>query len=261
MLTIFHILLYKPIFNLLVWLYNVVPGSDLGLVIILLTIIIRLVLYPLTNASIKAQKSMQELQPKLEEINRTHKTDPQKRAQAMMELYKVHKVNPLSSCLPVLVQVPFLIALFLVLRDGIASTDLSTNLYSFIQNPGTLNPISLGFLDLSKPSYVLAVLAGVAQFVQTKMMTRKQQKPPKEAGEGAKDESMTVVMNKQMLYVMPVLTTIFGFQFAAGLTLYWFCSTVLMALQQLLVSRTSKDNPPPAAAGPQEKVIEGQIVQ
>ena len=172
----------------------------------------------------------------------------------MMELYKTHKVNPLTSCLPVLIQLPFLIALFLVLRDGIASTNLTQNLYPFIQNPGQLSPISLGFLDLSKPNYVLAVLAGLAQFWQAKSMTRKQ--PPKGAGAGAKDESMTAVMNKQMLYMMPVLTVILGFRFAAGLTLYWFLSTALMVVQQWFISRNDK----PGTPKNDPKVIEGQIV-
>lgn len=252
---IFNELLYKPIYNLLVGLYNVLPGHDLGLAIILLTIIVRLVLYPLTNSSIKAQKSMQELQPKLNEINKQYKDDAQKRAQAMMELYKTHKVNPLTSCLPVLVQFPFLIALFLVLRDGLASTNLTANLYSFVYNPGTLQTLSAGFLDLSKANYVLAVLAGLAQFIQAKAMSTKP--APKEAGEGAKDENMAAAMNKQMMYMLPVLTFVFGLQFPAGLTLYWFFSTVLMIVQQWIVKRSSKKTPP---STPQAKVIEGQIV-
>lgn len=256
MSAIFHLILYKPIFNLLVVLYNILPGHDLGVVILLLTIIIRAILYPFTGASIKAQKSMQELQPKLAEINAIHKNDAQKRAQAMMELYKTHKVNPLTSCLPVLIQLPFLIALFWVLRDGIASTNLAQNLYPFIPNPGHLNSVSLGFLDLAKPSYVLAVLAGAAQFWQAKSMTRKQ--PPKEAGAGAKDESMTAAMNKQMLYMMPALTVLLGFRFAAGLTLYWFLSTVLMVAQQWLINRKKTPSAPtPKSDAP---VIEGQIV-
>lgn len=255
MSALFHLILYKPIFNLLVGLYNVLPNHDLGLAIILVTIIVRLILYPFTSASIKAQKSMQELQPKMAAINEEFKTDSQKRAQAMMELYKVHKVNPLTSCLPVLIQLPFLIALFLVLRDGIASTDLAGNLYSFVQNPGKLNPFSFGFLDLSKPSYVLAFLAGIAQYLQARSTVRKQ--PPKEAGKGGKDESMAAVMNTQMLYMMPLLTIILGFRFAAGLTLYWFFGTVLMVLQQWYITRNASNNTPPKS---DTKVIDGQIV-
>ncbi|MFA6105769.1 MAG: YidC/Oxa1 family membrane protein insertase [Patescibacteria group bacterium] len=231
--SVFHEVLYKPLFNLFVGLYNIIPGHDLGVVILIITIILRVILYPLTTASIKAQKSLQDLQPKLDAIKKEFPTDKQKQAQATMELYKNNKVNPLASCLPLLIQLPLLIALFWVLRDGLASKDLATNLYSFVTNPGTLKSISFGFLDLSKPSIILAVLSGAAQFVQTKMLSRKS--PPKEAGAGAKDEDMATTMNKQMLYMMPIMTVIIGIKFPAGLSLYWFFSTALMVLQQYIV--------------------------
>ena len=230
---IFHAVLYKPLFNLFVGLYNIIPGHDLGLVILVLTIIVRLVLYPLTSSSIKAQKALSDLQPKLNDIKNQFPNDKQKQAQATMDLYKNNKVNPLASCLPLLVQLPLLLALFWVLRDGLASKDLAQNLYSFVHNPGILNGRSFGIIDLSVPSYVLAVISGAAQFIQTKMMSTKHS--PKGAGEGAKDEDMAAAMNKQMLYMMPILTVIIGIKLPAGLSLYWFFSTVLMILQQYLV--------------------------
>ena len=249
--SIFHSILYQPIFNLFVGLYNIIPAHDMGVVIFIVTVIVRLVLYPLTSSSIKAQRSLQELQPKLAEIKKQFPDDKQKQAQATMELYKSNKVNPLASCLPMLIQLPILIALFLVLRDGLASTNLAQNLYPFVKNPGQLNPTSFGFLDLSKPNIVLAVLAGLAQYLQARTLSRKN--PPKEAGAGGKDENMMAMMNKQMLYFMPIMTIIIGIKFQAGLTLYWFLSTALMVLQQMILTRTSnkKDG----------SVIEGQIVK
>ena|SRR3989338_2753950 len=251
--SLFHTILYQPIFNVFVGLYNILPGHDMGVVILAITVILRLILYPLTSSSIKAQKSMQELQPKLEEIKKQYADDKQKQAQATMELYKNNKVNPLASCLPMLIQLPILIALFLVMRDGLASADLTKNLYPFVHNPGTLNPISFGLLDLSKPNAVLAILAGLAQFLQAKTLSRKS--PPKEAGAGGKDEGMMAMMNKQMLYFMPLMTTVIGFRFPAGLTLYWFLSTALMVLQQLVLFRKN-NNPPPTTSN----IIEGKIV-
>ena len=256
MASLFHQVLYQPIFNLFVELYNILPGHDVGIVIFVLTAVVRLVLYPLTTSSIKAQKSMQELQPKLQAIQKEYPGDKQKQAQATMELYKTHKINPLSSCLPMLVQFPILIALFLVMRDGLASAKLAQNLYSFVSNPGTINPISFGFLDLARPSVVLAILAGAAQFLQAKMMSSGMKKPPPEAGAGGKDEGMAAMMNKQMLYFMPVMTVVIGIKFAAGLTLYWFLSTALMVLQQLIVMRKGKSIPPSNPG-----VIEGTIVK
>jgi len=260
---IFTTILYQPIFNLFVSLYNIIPGHDLGIVILVITIIIRLVLYPLTSSSIKAQKSLQNLQPKMDELKKKYANDKQALAQATMELYKNHKVNPFKSCLPMLVQLPILIALYLVLQNGLKSNDLAQNLYSFIHNPGSINPISLGFFDLSKPNYILAVLAGVAQFLQSKSLSTKT--APKTAGTQAKDEDMMAMMNKQMLYFMPVMTMLIGFRIPAGLTLYWFFSTVLTWLQQIIISKKNKDTSSSqlneSSNNSEKKVIEGEIVK
>ncbi len=251
MFQLFHVVLYQPIFNIFVGIYDLIP--DAGVVILLITVLIRLALYPMTNKSIKAQRSLQELQPKMNELKKKYKDDKQKQTQALMELYKTNKVNPMGSCLPMLIQLPILIALYMVLRDGLASNNLVENLYSFIPNPGTINSMSLKIFDLAKPSVVLAIMAGGAQFLQAKTMVRKQ--APKEAGEGAKDENMMAMMNKQMLYFMPVITVIIGISLPAGLTLYWFCSTALMAGQQVLLNRKKDESEK------DDKIIEGEIVK
>ncbi len=253
-LSFFHTILYQPIFNFFVWLYNVIPGHDVGLVIIIMTIIIRLVVYPLTSKSIKSQKAVQDLQPKVDAIKKEYASDQQKQAAALMALYKDNKVNPFASCLPLLIQLPILIALYLVMRDSLMSDKFATELYSFVANPGKLNAISFGFLDLIKPNIVLAVLAGGAQFFQAKMMLTKQ--PPKEAGAGAKDENMMATMNKQMVYFMPIMTVVICFGLPSGLALYWFFSTILTLGQQYILLR-KKDGDKPSG---NESVIEGQIV-
>lgn len=229
---LFQIVLFKPIFNVLVGLYNILPGHDIGLAIIALTVFIKLLLYPLMNSSIKAQKSLQDIQPHVNELKKQHAGDKQALAQETMKLYKQHKVNPLASCLPVLVQIPILLALYFVLRAGLGNADFSL-LYSFVSNPGSLNPVSFGFIDLAKPNYILAVLSGLAQFWQAKMLMTK--RPPKVAGEGGKDEDFAAIMNKQMTYFMPVVTVLVGLQLPGGLTLYWLVSTLLTALQQLYI--------------------------
>lgn len=246
----FNTILYQPIFNVFVSLYNVIPGHDVGLVILAVTILVRLVLYPLTSSSIKAQRAMQELQPKMAAIKKEYAEDKQKQTQAIMDLYKTNKVNPITSCLPMLVQLPILIALYMVLQDGLASKDLAESLYSFVNNPGTINQISLGIFNMAKPNYVLAILAGAAQYWQAKTLSRTT--PPQEAGAGSKDEAMMSMMNKQMLYFMPVMTAVIGFTLPAGLTLYWFFSTVLMALQQIWQFKKPKIN---------GNIVEGKIIK
>ncbi|OGF26169.1 hypothetical protein A2331_01805 [Candidatus Falkowbacteria bacterium RIFOXYB2_FULL_34_18] len=225
----FQTFFYQPILNLLIFIYNIVPGHDLGIAIIILTIIIKLILWPLSRKALKSQKALQEIQPKIEEIKKKYKDKKEEMGKAMMQLYKDNKVNPFSSCLPLLIQFPFLIAVFRVFRDGFGShLDL---LYPFITHPEAIDYNFLGIIDLSLThNIVLAGLAGLAQFWQTQMMMSKR---PEVKTLGAKDEDMTAIMNKQMKIFMPIMTVMIGYQFSAGLALYWLVSTLFQALQQL----------------------------
>ena len=217
--------------------YNIVPGNDLGLAIIVLTVIIKLILYPFSRQSIKSQKALQDLQPKIAEIKKQYKDNKEEQAKQMMQLYKDNKVNPFSSCLPLLIQLPFLIAVFQVFRTGLDDSSLKL-LYPFVSNPGQLNPISFGFLNLAEPNVVLALLTGAVQFWQTKMLS---QKRPSKVTAGSKDEDAMAVMNKQMMFIMPLVTVFIGVSLPAGLVLYWFVVTILTVLQQqLLFSKKEK---------------------
>ncbi len=250
MRALFEAILYQPIFNGFVGLYNIIP--DVGVVIVIITLVIKVILYPLTKKSIVAQKSLSELQPKLEELKKKYKDDQQKMAQETMKLYAENKVNPLGSCLPILIQLPVFLAIYWVLRAGLENQSFEL-LYSFVENPGTINTMSLGIMDLAKASVILAILAGAAQYWQAKMMQRKQ--PPKEAGAGGKDENMMAMMNKQMLYFMPALTVLIGMTLPGGLTLYWFISTLLTAVQQKMMGLGTKEDKKDKDA------IEGKIVE
>jgi len=237
---IFTTIFYQPLFNALVWLYDTIPGNDIGIAILLLTIIIRLLLYPLTRKSLKSQKALQDIQPKVKELQEKYKDEKEKLAQEMMELYKKEKVNPMSSCLPLLLQLPFLIAIYRVFLNGLTSDNFNL-LYPFVSNPEHINPVTLGFLDLSQPQIAIAVLAAGAQFWQTKMMVHK--KAPKVEGkdpEGSKDENALAGMNKQMLYFMPIITIVIGSTLPGGLTLYWFFTTLSMGIMQVFMFREHK---------------------
>jgi len=232
----FNLIFYQPLFNLLIFFYNIIPGNDIGVAIIILTILIRIILYPLSLQSIKSQKALQDLQPKLDALKEKYKDKKEELAQAMIKLYKEEKVNPFSSCLPLLIQLPFLIAVYKVFQSGLNGSSLNL-LYPFIHNPGFLNSVSLGFINLAKPNYALAILAGLAQFWQSKMFITK--RPPKGIP-GSKDEDMTAMINKQMVYFMPLITIIIGISLPGGLTLYWLVTTFLMALQQLYFFKKRK---------------------
>lgn len=238
---IYNLVIYNPIFNLLVWFYNVIPGNDIGIAIIALTIIIKLLLLPLTKKSLHSQKALQDIQPKIKELQKKYKDEKEVMAKKLMELYKTEKVSPFSSCLPMIVQFPFLIAVYQVLRHGLLSEGFE-KLYSFVANPGIINPVSFGIFDMSKPSIYLAVLAGIAQFVQSKMMINK--KPATIDGKeipGSKDEKTLAMTNKQMLYFMPLFTVFIGMSLPAGLSLYWFISTSFMAIHQFFLFRSHSE--------------------
>lgn len=235
----FHFLytdvIYRPILNLLVFLYNIMPGHDFGLVIILVTILIRLVLAPSFHKSLSGQKAMNDLQPKLNELREKHKDNQQEQARAMMQLYKDHKVNPFSSCLPLVIQLPIMIALYQVFIKALKGN--LEGLYTFVHNPGSLNAVSFGFFDLSKvayyqghiyvPALVLALLAGAAQFWQSKMML------PKVPSQDATAKAMQM----QTTYMLPLFSAFIGLKLPAGLPLYWVVTTLFAVAQQYYINR------------------------
>lgn len=240
--TFFTTVFFQPIFNLLVWLYNVIPGQDIGLAIIVLTFLIKLVLYPLTHVQIKQQRAMQGIQPKIDEIRNRLKDDKEAQAKELMELYKRDKVNPAAGCWPLLIQLPIFIALYRALSVGLAGKSLDL-LYPFVATPAHINTMFIGLFDLTKPNYVLAIVAALIQFFQTRQILQPPAatvaSPPSEVAgsEGAKDENMAAIMNKQMTYVMPIMTAIIGFSLPGGLTLYWLIMSVLTLAQQTLIMR------------------------
>jgi len=231
-LLVYNDVIYRPLLNLLVFFYNIVPGHDIGVVIILLTIVIRLILAPSFHKSLKSQKAMNDLQPKLNEMREKHKHDKEAQAKAMMDLYKEHKINPLSSCLPLLIQLPLLIALYQVFRTALGGHEIS-GLYSFVHQMGIISPKFLNWIDLSatgKPAnYVMGVMAGLAQFWQSKLMYNTGTR----ATVGS--DAATRAMQIQTTYVLPLLSIIIAIRLPAGLPLYWIVTTLFAVGQQYYI--------------------------
>ncbi|MCX6797323.1 MAG: YidC/Oxa1 family membrane protein insertase, partial [Candidatus Doudnabacteria bacterium] len=159
MLYLYNEVIYRPLLNLLIFSYHYIP--DIGVVIVLLTLLIRLIMAPSFHKQIKSQKALTDLQPKLNELKEKYKGDKEGQAKAMMGLYKEHKINPLSSCLPLIIQLPILIALYQVFSKAL--NNHLAGLYSFVVKPEVINPYFFGLLNLSKPSIILGILAGAAQ--------------------------------------------------------------------------------------------------
>jgi len=231
--------IYRPLFNLMVWFYNIMPGHDIGVAIVLMTLFMRLLLYGMNSKSIKSQKQLQEIQPKIKEIQQKYKEDKETQAKKLMELYQKNKINPLSGCLPLLIQLPILIALYQVFMNGFKDASLSMLYQGYVYNPGHLDPVSLNFVDLSVPNTYLAFIAGILQYYQTKMLmgTKKEDKENKEKAADDKAPDFAQMMNKQMIYIMPVMTFMFALSFPSGLALYWAVTTAFAIIQQYLIMK------------------------
>lgn len=264
-MSVFFTVLTQPLINILTILYHYIP--DLGVGIILLTIFIKTILFYFNWKSLKSQKEMKDLQNRMNEIKETI-PDQEKQAEEIMKIYKEGKVNPLSSCLPLIIQLMVLIALIKTLNGfmfnqinvgGGNIKEIKDVLYAPVLRligDFNLNYVSFGFLDLtqkalqsfpSATSFVgigLAVLAGVAQFLQTKLTNGTTKKTSADKNkELSKEEQLTNSLNKQMLYMFPLLTVWMGMSFSIGITLYWVISTVFSILQQLLLNKIQKKGP------------------
>ena len=189
--------------------------QNYGLSIILFTIVVKVLLLPLTIKQTKSTKAMQDIQPKIQEIQTKYKDKPEKQQQEIMKIYTEAKINPLAGCLPLLIQMPILIALFSVLREPVT--------YGVFVDQEQLATAAKGFLwvqDLTKPDVILAILSGATTFLmQTLMM-------PKDQQQGSM---------KMMTYVMSPMMLFWGFTFPAGLTLYWTIGNVFAIAQHYLI--------------------------
>ncbi len=221
----FNTILYQPLFNGLVVLYKHVAFEDLGLAIVLLTVVIRVILYPLFYHSFKNQTIMQKIQPLIQKIQHDHKDNREKQAQALMQLYKEHQVNPFGGLLLILVQLPVLIVLYQLFLKGL-TTEAFSNLYTFITPPVNLNHTFLGLIDLSAKSILIVVLAALLQYFQGRLSL------PKTT---SNDPSARV--GRTMVYVGPIMTVLILTSLPSAIGLYWLTSSAFSIIQQLLINK------------------------
>lgn len=238
MIEIFNILLIQPLFNVLIFLYNFIPLHDLGLSVIILTIIVRILISPLSIKAVRSQRALTVLQPKIKEIQEKYKGDAKRQNEEVMKLYKESKTNPFSGCLPLLIQLPIFIALFQILNK-LGDNNQFSLLYSFVEKPENISTSFLGILDLAKKSSVLAVLAGVFQFIQSKMMTSLTPKS-ESSSKGGQAEEMTKMMTKQMTYMMPVILVFIYWNLPSVLSLYWIVITIFSIGEQYYINKKIK---------------------
>ncbi len=245
---IFQTFIHKPLLNALVAIASVMPGYNLGLAVIILTLIVKTILYIPTQSALKGQKKMQMLQPKMDELKKKYADDPKKMQTETMKLFSDNKVNPFSSCLPLLIQFPILIGLFYVIRDASHLEYSRHMLYAAFQgSTWTFGQYFLG-LDLFKPSvFIMPPLLVVMQFFQMKLSfainDRKKAHGKSVVDVTPKDKKKSDTQSQQdlqqkiMLYGLPLMIGVFAFQFPTAVSLYWGISTLFAIGQQVVVNR------------------------
>jgi len=236
-IELYNTILYEPLFNAVIFLYNILPGNDFGMAIVALTVLVRLIFFPLTVKTTLSQRALGRINPLMKEIKDKYKNNAQAQSAAIMQLYKEHKVNPLSGCLPLLIQLPILIALYQAFGAGFKPDSLAF-LYSFVENPGRINEISFGFLNITTKSVILALITGFFQYFQLKQ-NQKLTQGSNSAGLGPQKEMQA--LNTQMLYFFPVMIIIIGWNLPAGLLVYWLTTTLFSMAEQTYIRTRYKD--------------------
>jgi YidC/Oxa1 family membrane protein insertase len=223
--------IYTPMLNALVAIVSWMPGHHLGLAVIVLTLIMRTLLLIPSQKGFEAQNRMQEVQPKLEKLKEKYKDDQSRLAQETMLLWKEHKVHPLSSCLPMLIQLPIFLALFYVIQAGL-SPDRSIFVYESLAgfDLSLVNPMFIGWNLFERNMIILPIIVGVLQFIQMQIMMAKK---TKKSGVAVEVETA----NKMMKYMMPLMIAFFTSQMPAAVGIYWGTNTSYGIIQQLVVKK------------------------
>lgn len=229
----FHAVIYDPLYNSLVFLIEHVPYADVGIAVILLTVAVKLVLLPLAHSAVRSQIMMNAIKGDLDAIKKQYKDDKQEQARRTMELYKEKGINPFAMILPLLIQLPIIFGLYWVFfRGGLPEINPEL-LYSFIPVPDTVNMNFIGLIDMGGKSIILALLAGITQYIQTKLSFPKLETN----GEQSFRNDLAKSMHIQMRYVLPIIVGVIAYTISAAVALYWTTSNIFAIGQELFVRR------------------------
>jgi YidC/Oxa1 family membrane protein insertase len=232
--TFFHAVFYNPIYNALVTLTTVIPGSDAGIAVIIVTIVIRLILLPFSLSAARTQRAMKTLEPKIKELKEKNKGNKEKEALATLALYREAKVNPFASILTVFVQIPVLLALFWVFYYDPLSTINTARLYAFTPIPDAVSMQFLGIISVAGKSVILAFLAGITQFYQAHLALSGTMKPSETK---SMQNDFQKVMGMQLKYVFPFIIAAISYSTSGAIALYFITTNLAGALQEIHVRK------------------------
>lgn len=231
---IYHTFFFDPLYNLLVIFFNTFPFVDAGIVIIILTIIVRLIIYPLSKKAVLTQIKMAEIAPALAKIKEQYKDKMEEQAKRTLALYREKGINPFSGILVIIIQIPIILALYQIFLHF--PEIKSTLLYSFVAMPENINTIFLGFLDITAKSKTLAVLAAVSTFFQFQVSMKGQTKPK---GNSFGDNLMRS-MQTQMKYIFPIIVFFISYNISGAISLYWLTTNLFSIAQEFFIRRKTK---------------------
>lgn len=233
--TLFHTVVYDPIYNALVYFVDVVPTHDMGIAVVIVTIVVRFILFPLSRKAIKAQMDMKRVAPEIEELKKKYKDKPEEQGRAIFALYRERGVSPFAGLLLLLVQLPVLLGLYFVFANGGLPAINTAILYPFVPAPDNVNMEFLGLIDMAGKSIVLAVLAGISQFVYTRLSMGPRGSVV--AAEASFSAEMARTFDLQARFILPVMVAGIAYFIAAAAPLYWLTSNLFMIGQELLSGR------------------------
>jgi YidC/Oxa1 family membrane protein insertase len=239
--SIFHTLFYNPLYNSLVLLVDLIPGGDVGLATILLTCLVKFILFPLSKQATKTQLLMKQLEPEIKKIREKYEKNKEELARQTLDFYRKNNLNPFASFFLVLIQLPIILALaFVFYRGGLPHINTEL-LYSFISAPTLINTNFLGLFDITKTSLILSILTGIAQFIQIRLSVPAYEKPAVVEGKTPSfSDDLAKSMNVQMRYVMPIFMFIVCLNVSGAVALYWITGSIFMIAQELYLRKTIK---------------------
>jgi len=234
--TVFHALVYDPIYNGLIFFVDTLPAHDVGVAVVLVTLIVRVILFPLSRSAIRTQIKMKEVAPEIEALKKRHKDAPEELSRAIFALYRERGVNPFSGFLLLLIQLPILLGLYWVFAQGGLPSVNTELIYPFVAVPETVNMKFLGLIDMGERSIVLAVLAGLTQFVYTRLSMGPRSKAPAPITPSLSAD-VAKSFDVQLRYVLPVVVGSIAYFIAAAAPLFWVTGNLFMIGQELLAGR------------------------
>lgn len=233
---LYHTFFFDPLYNALLILFKLMPWADAGIIIIILTVIVRLILYPLSRKAVVTQIKMAEIAPALEAIKERYKGNSEEQAKQTLALYREKGVNPFSGIFVIIIQIPLIIALYQIfLHFSEVRTDL---LYSFVSAPEQVNTIFLGLLDLSGKSVLVASLAALSTYFQLHIASHGQTVPK---GNSLGD-NLTRSMQSQMKYVFPFVVFFIAYSISGVIALYWLTTNLFSIAQEIYIRKKLKPN-------------------